>query len=140
MEAIVGVASATSAKCDGTTEASNISWSATLVHTKNHLDFIHDQLKLWPYTVQTCTQRATTPDGKGTKTVEECWGKPCTLDSGCQKDVETCQGSPRMTLDNLPSPEPMCRVCIDYRHVDFDDNQLCDCIEGQCIPKLSPMR
>jgi hypothetical protein len=135
LDGIVAVVSSSSGKCDGVTpETFPIRWNATLVH--RHIDFIHQQFLRWPRTVQTCVGRT---EGPGFKTVEECWGKQCTLDSGCAKDVEICQGSPRLTLENMPITESMCKVCTDFRHVDFDDHQLCNCIEGQCIPKLSPM-
>jgi hypothetical protein len=135
LEAIVAVNSSTNAHCDGTTEPSPIVWRATLIHTKNHRDFIHDTMNRWPWTAQTCVEKSLS--NTGAKQVEECWGKPCTFDgTPCAAD-ETCQGKPREIIASLPVGDTMCKVCQGFPGTDPTSgaqlNADCNCLEGQCV-------
>jgi hypothetical protein len=128
VDALIGVISSGSARCDGMPEPKPVqSFRITRIDTARHLQFIRDSMKRWPYLQGfSCINKGPVTSGN-VQPLEmmECWGAPCEDDSKCKK-TETCWHSAR-EVEQLPLacncagfPSPL--------------NEGCNCMLGECLP------
>jgi hypothetical protein len=126
VEAIVGVASASTAGGGNCLGAVNHSYFFARIDTKDNQEFIKRILKRrHPYKRMPCTKRALV--GGSTPEVEECWGKPCAADVDCKDDSKFCWQSWQV----ISRQRSACDACRTVTAT----STTCDCIVGQCTPK-----